>query len=333
MTWVDLSSVFTFGSVLTSTQMQNLRDNIAAAFAKDSGAPTLATDYITAAMIAANTVDSSEIVAAAVGQGELKSTTQLNTTVTAGVTVNLSGGEYAFLPTIKAASALATYLYGYTAATDTNPVTTSTSYVTIMGFGTGSALGSMTHRYVQASPPYDLGDGVIPEFIFLSIDKVTGEIISGSAAKDAPWHHNGPTKITPHLITKNGKKYRYVKNATLTITDVTQNKCSMQDFINDYIGTKTQKIEITQEIKNKDMNLISTPGFNYLNDSFNENCMTIMLDPVCDLTYQLSIMREDPEFNLLELFHNDYFKIDNTHSGRKGPNGILIPKYKWKLTS
>lgn len=41
MTWVDLSSAFGYGTTLTSTQMQNLRDNTTAAFAGDSGAPTL----------------------------------------------------------------------------------------------------------------------------------------------------------------------------------------------------------------------------------------------------------------------------------------------------
>ena len=51
MAWVDLSDVFTYGSFLTSTQIQNLRDNIAAAFAKDSGAPTLANFYVSSSMI------------------------------------------------------------------------------------------------------------------------------------------------------------------------------------------------------------------------------------------------------------------------------------------
>lgn len=51
MTWVDLSSAFAYGTKLTSTQMQNLRDNIAAAFAKDSGAPELADDYVLLPMV------------------------------------------------------------------------------------------------------------------------------------------------------------------------------------------------------------------------------------------------------------------------------------------
>lgn len=57
MTWVDLSSAFSFGSKLTSTQMQNLRDNIQAAFNKDSGAPVLANGYIVEAMYGASSLD------------------------------------------------------------------------------------------------------------------------------------------------------------------------------------------------------------------------------------------------------------------------------------
>ena len=43
MTWVDLSAAFGYGTKLTSTQMQNLRDNIAALAAGDSGHPEIQT--------------------------------------------------------------------------------------------------------------------------------------------------------------------------------------------------------------------------------------------------------------------------------------------------
>lgn len=41
MAWTDLSAAFAYGSKLTSAQMQNLRDNIAALAAGDSGAPRI----------------------------------------------------------------------------------------------------------------------------------------------------------------------------------------------------------------------------------------------------------------------------------------------------
>lgn len=56
MTWTNLSSAFGYGTKLTSANMQQLRDNVAAAFAKDTGAPELATGYIQAIMVAANQI-------------------------------------------------------------------------------------------------------------------------------------------------------------------------------------------------------------------------------------------------------------------------------------
>lgn len=117
MTWVDLSAGFAYGTKLTSTQMQQLRDNIAAAFAKDSGAPQLADDYVVAAMFAnagidsaakfvAGVVDQSAVGASAIGQGELKKTSALTQVTMSGAGVAyysaaIGGGSYAFGITVS----------------------------------------------------------------------------------------------------------------------------------------------------------------------------------------------------------------------------------------
>lgn len=46
MAWVDLSAAFSYGSKLTSAQMQNLRDNLTALANGDSGAPQIQTAAI-----------------------------------------------------------------------------------------------------------------------------------------------------------------------------------------------------------------------------------------------------------------------------------------------
>ena len=69
MAWVVLS--FPYESKLTSTQMQNLRDNIAAAFAKDSGSPVLANDYIVEAMLGNLCVGEDNIIADAVVEAKI----------------------------------------------------------------------------------------------------------------------------------------------------------------------------------------------------------------------------------------------------------------------
>lgn len=71
MTWVDLSSAFGFGTKLTSTQMQNLRDNITAMANGDSGAPSIQnaamdTDSVDTAQIVSSAVDTAELAADAV---------------------------------------------------------------------------------------------------------------------------------------------------------------------------------------------------------------------------------------------------------------------------
>ena len=63
MTWEDLGApIFEPNTKLLSEQMRFLRDNIAAAFAKDSGAPVLANDYVVAAMIANDSVTTNKIL-------------------------------------------------------------------------------------------------------------------------------------------------------------------------------------------------------------------------------------------------------------------------------
>lgn len=63
--------------------------------------------------------------------------------------------------------------------------------------------------YVQASPPYDLGDGEIPLFVFVKLD-ADGKMSQLSASIDPPWMYNGPTK-TNYNKRVNGKKYRLEK--------------------------------------------------------------------------------------------------------------------------
>lgn len=89
MAWVDLSSAFGFGTLLTSSQMQNLRDNITAAFNKDAGAPVLANDYVVTAMIADN-----QVTTAKLATGEQMTTANVDGAI-AGSSVG-AVGTYAF---------------------------------------------------------------------------------------------------------------------------------------------------------------------------------------------------------------------------------------------
>jgi len=69
MVWTG--QTFAVGQILTAAQMTNLQNDITAAFAKDTGAPVLANDYVTNAMIATNAVNADSITAGAVGTSEI----------------------------------------------------------------------------------------------------------------------------------------------------------------------------------------------------------------------------------------------------------------------
>lgn len=76
MTWVDLSASFSYGSQLTSTQMQNLRDNITALANGDAGAPevqtaALADNCVTNAKLSISAIDTPEIADDAVTEAKL----------------------------------------------------------------------------------------------------------------------------------------------------------------------------------------------------------------------------------------------------------------------
>jgi hypothetical protein len=94
MAYVDQSSAFGFGTKLTSTQMQNLRDNLDAAFAKDSGAPVLANDYIVADMVGSGQITNVKILDTTIRGTKIDVTNFSigNFTVNSGLTQVISAG-------------------------------------------------------------------------------------------------------------------------------------------------------------------------------------------------------------------------------------------------
>lgn len=159
--------------------------------------------------------------------------------------------------------------------------------------------------YINASPPYDIGDGEIPLFAFLRINSA-GRIVSCIFDESPPWVYNGPTKATKEY-TKDGKDYIRIK----TIDEETGE-------------IKLLDTELTQDIKNADMNLIPHPFI-----TMNDGDIVALLDPV--ETLELYEIRKTGE-RLSQLFFNDYIRIDNTPITRKSPRGVIPVKFKWKDT-
>lgn len=267
--------------------------------------------------------------AASVGQAELKTTTAENSTGGVDQDVDLTGGQYAFLLELKTSSTDGGS-YG-------NVTTASATYTTRMRL-TDGGVGTTTirHRYVQASPPYNLGDGNVPLFVYVVIDKTNGKILATSSAPEAPWHHNGPTITKAHHY-KKGVGYREMKDMSsipFTYVEALLDPIKLAEYLTAMKAAKIIYEPITQKIKQADMNLLPTPNIDLFDSNGKKisNTTTVLLDPVSDLMHEIAEMREHSEFSLSDLLHGDYFVIDNKPLKRSGPKGVLIPSFKWKLT-
>ena len=145
------------------------------------GGSTLAVGIVNTAQLVDGSVTQVKIAAAAVGQGQLKSATGAVMGTTGNLT--LPGGEYGFYPQIKGDNTntcdirFLNGVFGFT-------------YVTNISFlGTGNYYAQQ--RYIQASPPYMIGNKIWGHFLFLLRDIATGTVRSAYEAEDPPWAYNG----------------------------------------------------------------------------------------------------------------------------------------------
>ena len=302
MAWTTLT--FAYGSLLTSTKMTQLYDNFTAFANKDSGAPVLANSYVVEAMLAAS----------AVSQGKLKTALQqASSTVPANTTWNVTcaGGTY-------------TLQCFYTSADSATriPFLPSSGYVTelmVLNTVAVSNLMYVQFRYIQASPPYDLGDGEIPLFIYVIINS-DGTIASTYVAPEAPWHNNGPTSIRPD-VEINGRKFQR-RRAILaefgSIKAALLSGLTRAQIMGRMATDPMVDREITQAIKQADMPLIPHP---FMGNNLTGKTV-VMLDPVSPLMARLLDLHESGE-SVTDIVR-DWLTIGNIALARSGPPGVMI---------
>ncbi len=328
MTWTG--KIFKFNSVPIEVDWDALQADITAQADGDSGAPKQ-----TLASMAANSVDTAELVAAAVSQLKLKTAMGEVSTSNAGgafgVMLELPGGEYGFYPQDKTDGGATDRKFTITGSTSG---ATNNVYITRISIwqNSGSGSGFAQQRYIQASPPYDLGDGIVNLFIFCLVDKVTGEIVATYVAPEAPWHNNGPTDIRTGIIKRvhdteweteviNDLRIKMWKGEQLDVGD----EGVLIAYMTSLSSLDKQERIITQEIKQADMNLIPHPfsGFNMTKFE------PIMLDPLNDLSRTLAEMAEEG-YSISQLIYEKFFIISNTQLSRAGPMGVKQVPYRWK---
>jgi len=323
-------------SPITTGLMTKIRDNPIAITEGASGAPKIQTaaleqtggsEAVTTATIRAGAVTQTEIASAAVGQAELKTSNQ-DVTYTGSVAGSATLPDYFTLTEPK--HTIGFELRGYsshstgttgavglqnadasTSALITGNSSTYSAFSRYMKTLRYNALGTsktlsvdVDITYISSSPPYNLGDGEIPIFVFILLDEYNAPkgVITDVTP---PWVYNGPTIARPDFY-QNGVGFRQEKT------------------INEDTGEiETSIIEITQDVKNADMNIIPHPFVAKDSDK------VLLLDPVS--TIELLEIKNTGE-KISHLIFGDYLRLDNTPISRAAPNGVTPTKFKWKNT-
>jgi hypothetical protein len=127
---------------------------------------------VTKTGISSGSIDQDAIGAAAVGQGELKTSTT-NFSIGGGITGNLGGGQYGFWPCGSGGGVSSVASLGSTIQAMYN-------------FG-GSGTHTGTTRYITASPPWHIDGDEWGEFIYVHRNISDGEILSYFMAPDPMW--------------------------------------------------------------------------------------------------------------------------------------------------
>lgn len=303
--------------ILTSVTATALYNNLLAAFEKDATATAagvvLANSYVVEAMINALAVTEGKLGNSAVAQGKLKTTTgEVSSSVDANLT--LPGGTYGFYPQVLTNG-------GTAGAFQIGQGTTNLGYLTNIFLGAGTSIDVRAQqRYIQASPPYDLGDGAVPIFVFALVDSL-GKVVATYAAEDPPWANNGPTDIRPDFIGADGKAYqiRHAINKAALLNPLTRDAELAK------LDSEPLIVEVDQALKQADMPLIPHP--------FMGNDLTgrtvVLLDPVSSIVGKLHQMQGAGE-SLPSLFHGGYLKVDNLPLVRAAPPGVMPVAASWK---
>ena len=298
---LGLGTLATLSSI-SASEMQSDSVSAAAIQANAVGSSEIAADAVGSSEIAADAVGQSEIASGAVHQAELDTSTgEVSTTNTNAVDLTLAGGSYGFYPRVKRAAPSD----GVVASISYSP--DNTSYATNITLYSDSTSGTVyaEQRYINSSPPFDMGDGDVPIFIFVRVTAV-GDVVAVYSADVPPWAYNGPTNITGKLD-KDGNKYQYRRK----VIDRESGKFELE------------KILITNEIKNADMDLIPHPFASGVAPGES----IVLLDP--PETEKLLLLHESGE-SINELLHAGDLRIDNSPLVRATPTGVTAHGFRWR---
>lgn len=287
---------------------------------------TLANVTDSGALAALNSVSQSTINGNSVGQSEIKTASQTLTGVTTEFTA--TGGVYILGFDYQRNNSSSSK---FTSERDGG--SNDSSYAATWDYSAGIASNDQGRiYYISASPPYDMGDGEVALFIHALINNTTGEVDTMSIAQDPPWAYNGPTDIVPDIYMPDGTLLKRMRNKASMTRTLAQAKglggSAIAEWAAEYRELPEEMIEVTQSIKNADMDLIPDP---WTPNKVRPGQTAVLLDPVSPIVQDLAAMYKDREGSVeVATIVREYLNIGNTPTTRKGPQGLLIPTISWK---
>jgi hypothetical protein len=209
-------------------------------------------------------------------------------------------------------------------------VTPTTRIKFSLADGGAGNTANVRQYYIQASPPYNMGDGDVPLFVFAVVDGL-GNVESTYVAPEPPWANNGPTNIRPEFFDARGRGFRRRRATRFTWQEVKDDPAKRDQFLSQFDADATDAYEITQAVKHADMPLIPHP--------FQGNDLTgktiVLLDPVSSMCERLLRMHEEfgsATESIGNLLHGGYLRVGNTPLNRTGPPGVIAVAANWRLT-
>ena len=277
------------------------------------------------------TIDADSNTVTNIDQANLKTTTgSVSSSAAAGANLTLPGGSYGFYPQVQVGGSSGDARTG-------EDFTFGSGYQTnifLSNASDGAFATLAQQRYIQACPPYDLGDGDVALFLFALVNG-NGKVLATYAAEDPPWANNGPTSIRPDFRDSLGREWQVLRPqvdlARLRAARGASNELAvLRDELERVKAARLdpaayQRREITQALKQADMALIPHP---FLQNNLG-GLSVVLLDPpseMCDSLRELQLAGE----SVGTLLHQGYLRVDNQPLRRYAPPGVMPVAFKWK---
>jgi hypothetical protein len=253
------------------------------------------------------------IGAGTINQAALKTTSGVVSSF--GANLVLPGGPFGFYPQVATGDGGdLTAQIAVSGQGAFSTIYTSVIYVTNNGAGTTQP--SARQQYVQASPPYDIGDGDVRGFIFVLLERISGSPIAVYSAAEPPWIYNGPTIVVPDRIDHMGRRFRRARSSGIALSEIENGHVSFEHYRASRI--ERREYEITQDVYHADMPLIPHPFASY----DHKKHVVILLDPMHDVVDSLLTEQQEGE-NIHSLIYKRRLQFDNIPLVRAGPPGVM----------